>query len=79
MPKGSVYKYHQPVLDQGDVRFAGESALVAAVPDACMPKGFFEKLFGFGVLALDLGHVVGALLGGVEAVFLTEYRDCDFW
>jgi hypothetical protein len=79
MPKGTVNKNHQPVLDQGDIGLAGEVSFVAAVPDACMPKGFFEELFGFGVLALDLGHVVRALLGGIEAVFLTEYGDCDFW
>jgi hypothetical protein len=44
-----------------------------------MPKCFFEEFFGFGIFALDLGHVVRALLGGVKAVFLTEYGDCDFW
>ena len=43
-----------------------------------MPKCFFEEFFGFGVLAPDLGHVVRALLGGIEAVFLTEFGYSDF-
>jgi hypothetical protein len=79
MPKGSVDKNHQPVFDQGDVRFAGKVSFVAAVPDACMPKCFFEELFRFGVLTPDLGHVVRPLLGGIEAVFLTEFGYGYFW
>ena len=37
MPKGSVYKNHQPVLDKGDVGLAGEVSFVAAVPDTSLP------------------------------------------
>ena len=79
MPKGTVYKNHQLVFDQADVRLAGESLFVASVPNSSMPKRFSEQKLRLGILALDLGHVERALGGSIKALCLRKSGHRDFW